>query len=76
MYPMNGKIESCTTSAPEDCVMININVENIRLRGMMDSGASRLIIDLGTLELLGQSRSIVKNKMSSYGMRLTIKWNF
>ena len=46
------RIETCTMSPAENCVMIGLTINKRHLRGMMDSGAKRSVIDIGTLETL------------------------
>ena len=54
-------IEICSISPPEDCVMIGVDVQNRKLRGMMDSGSGRSVIDIGTLETIDADYEIVKD---------------
>ena len=49
---MEERIESCTMSPAESCVTIGLLVKNRPVRGLMDSGAKRSVIDIGTLETL------------------------
>ena len=49
---MEEHIESCTMSPAESCVTIGLLVKNRPVRGLMDSGAKRSVIDIGTLETL------------------------
>ena len=55
------EVEVCSMSPPEDCVMIGVKVQNRELRGMMDSGSGRSVIDIGTLETIGADYKIVKD---------------
>ncbi len=55
------RIESCTMSPAEDCVMIGLRIKGRSLRGMMDSGAGRSVIDIGTLEMLSKDVRIEPN---------------
>ena len=37
----------------EGCVTIGLNINNKQTRGMIDFGASKSVIDIGTLDALG-----------------------
>ena len=50
------------TATTEACVTIGLQINGHQLRGMMDSGASRSVIDIGTLEIIGMTNAVQKDE--------------
>ena len=55
------KVECYYMSPSEDCVMIGLEVNDRKLRGTMDSGAGRSVIDIGSLETIDPDHEIVSD---------------
>ena len=55
------EVECCYMSPSEDCVTIGVDVNDRKLRGTMDSGAGRSVIDIGSLETIDPDHEIVKD---------------
>ena len=57
------KHEQCTISPAEECVMLGVSIKERPMRGMMDSGAGRSVMDIGTLEEIAPDAKILPDKL-------------
>ena len=56
-------VEQSTMSPAEECVMLGLSVNERSMRGMMDSGAGRSVMDVGTLEEIAPNAVITPDKL-------------
>ena len=56
-------VEQSTMSPAEECVMLGLSVNERSMRGMMDSGAGRSVMDVGSLEEIAPNAVITPDKL-------------
>ena len=59
----NIKVEQCTISPAEECVMLGLSINSRQMHGMMDSGAGRSVLDIGTLEEIAPNVEILPEQL-------------